>query len=139
MKHNLQILLLTAGILSAPLCALAQFAVPEAVITAAPLEGESPLPVSFDGSPSTGFIVNYEWMFGDGTTGSGPTAIHTFTAAGSYEVTLKVTDDTGATDQATFTVRVAAPSIPVVPMAAERDAAFVWTPNPEQVDGYKIY
>src|SRR5258708_12537498 len=54
----------------------------------------------FNGSASVdpdGTITNYAWNFGDGTTGTGVTANHTFTVAGYYTVTLAVTDDRGAT------------------------------------------
>jgi chitodextrinase len=41
-------------------------------------------------------IVSYRWVFGDGTTGnSGPTTSHVYTNAGTYRVTLTVTDDAG--------------------------------------------
>jgi PKD repeat protein len=58
-------------------------------------------PVTFDASPSTdpdGAIVRYDWIFGDGTTGSGKLVTHSFTAASGaepYHVTLTVTDDRG--------------------------------------------
>jgi trimeric autotransporter adhesin len=85
-------------------------------VTAQPLEGAAPLPVSFDGSSSTGDITRYEWMFGDGSTASGSTASHTFSSPGSYAVTLKVTDDQGATDQETVIVTVTEPAISLAPL-----------------------
>ncbi len=42
-----------------------------------------------------GTVASYDWDFGDGTTGTGATPQHTYTAAGSYRVTLTVTDDDG--------------------------------------------
>ncbi len=54
-----------------------------------------------------GTIVSYAWAFGDGTTGSGVDVSHTYAAAGTYPVTLTVTDDDGATGQAGGTVTVA--------------------------------
>jgi hypothetical protein len=39
--------------------------------------------------------VHYEWDFGDGATGEGPTPQHIYTAGGNYFVTLRVTDDDG--------------------------------------------
>jgi PKD repeat protein len=39
--------------------------------------------------------VSYEWDYGDGDRESGITQSHDFTAAGDYQVTLTVTDDSG--------------------------------------------
>ena len=48
----------------------------KAVLIADPLQGESPLTVTFDAANSTGNIVTYEWMFGDGETGTGNRISH---------------------------------------------------------------
>lgn len=40
-------------------------------------------------------IVSYEWNFGTGATASGVTTSKSFSAAGTYNVTLTVTDDAG--------------------------------------------
>jgi PKD repeat protein len=67
------------------------------------------LACSFDGSASSdpeGPIASYAWNFGDGGTASGATANHTYTAAGTYDVSLTVTDSNGATNTATQSVSV---------------------------------
>ena len=77
---------------------------PVAVAVASVETGEALLAVAFDGSGSTdsdGTIVSYEWDFGDGTTRTttAPVTNHTYTSGvGSpYEVSLTVTDNSGAT------------------------------------------
>ena len=56
------------------------------------------LTCSVDASASSdpdGAITAYQWSFGDGTTGSGATATHGYGQAGTYPVTLTVTDAGG--------------------------------------------
>jgi glucose/arabinose dehydrogenase len=85
---------------------------PTAVITASPTNGPGPLTVSFDGSGSSdpeGKPLSYSWdLNGDGTFGdaTSPTASYTYTTAGVYHPSLRVTDDQGATDTASVTVTV---------------------------------
>ncbi|MFD1686725.1 malectin domain-containing carbohydrate-binding protein [Halobellus litoreus] len=72
-----------------------------------------------ESTDSDGQIASYEWDFdGDGTFEESTTNAqiqHTFDSGGDYDVTLKVTDDDGATDTATKTVTVASqPSEQVV-------------------------
>jgi len=42
-----------------------------------------------------GYIVSYEWNFGDGTIGTGATVQHNYLSVGSFYVTLKVIDNDG--------------------------------------------
>lgn len=54
---------------------------PTAIFTADPKQGPAPLTVTFDASASydsDGTIQSYDWDFGDGETGSGVTANHTY-------------------------------------------------------------
>jgi PKD repeat protein len=57
-------------------------------------------------SDPDGSITSYAWRFGDGATASGATASHTYAAAGTYPVTLTVTDNAGATGTTTASVTV---------------------------------
>ena len=45
---------------------------------------------------STGSTLTYNWNFGDGTTASGPSVSHTYTAKGSYTLSLTVSAATGS-------------------------------------------
>ena len=63
----------------------------------------SGLECAFDASSSSDpnpgdIIVAYDWDFGDGNFGSGITATRNYASAGTYTVTLTVTDNHGAPD-----------------------------------------
>jgi PKD repeat protein len=57
-----------------------------------------------------GTVAAWAWNFGDGTTTTVRSPSHTYAVAGTYGVTLKVTDDDGATSQRSAQVTVTAPS-----------------------------
>ena len=94
---------------------------PTAVAQATPASGLYPLIVSFDSAGSTdpdGSIVSYSWNFGDGSPLSNVAApTHTYTDPGSFTPTLTVTDDEGATDDASTSIVVDA--IPNLPPTAQ--------------------
>ncbi|OFV68322.1 MAG: secreted protein containing Periplasmic copper-binding [Candidatus Syntrophoarchaeum caldarius] len=67
--------------------------------------------ITFNASASydpDGNIMNYTWNFGDGntTTTPDPVITHSYSEAGSYEVTLTVTDNDGLTSSTTKNVLV---------------------------------
>jgi len=83
---------------------------PVANFSATPASTTVGVPITFSGTGSTdpgGSIVGYAWDFGDGTTGSGVTTSKSYAAAGSYTVTLTVTDNGGLTGSTTGTVVIA--------------------------------
>jgi chitodextrinase len=80
---------------------------PLAIFVPSVSTGPAPLAVSFDASGASdpdGTVVSYSWDFGDFTTGSGVTATHTFANAGTYTVTLTVTDNSGNSGESTTVI-----------------------------------
>ena len=76
---------------------------PTVTFTTSPTEVTAGMNIFFNASESKAaegrILVDYFWDFGDGTTASGSAVSHSYALAGTYVVTLKVTDDAG-----TFTV-----------------------------------
>jgi len=83
---------------------------PTASFTADPSSGAAPLTVNFDASASTppagASLTSFSWTFGDGNSGTGEITSHTFTAEGTYTVSLVVEDSNGNADVATTTITV---------------------------------
>jgi PKD repeat protein len=85
--------------------------------------------ILFDASTSTAAtghsISSYAWTFGDGSTGTGRTYMKTtgYSTAGTYSVTLTVTDDLGQTASRSQSVTVTAST------AKDPTAAFVYSPD----------
>jgi len=77
---------------------------PVATFTSTPSEGSAPLSVSFDASGSydpDGTVTSYRWTFGDGESGSGMYATHTYAQPRTYTVELTVEDRRQTTSTAT--------------------------------------
>jgi PKD repeat protein len=88
-----------------------------------PVAGFSAVPtflsIGFDAGPprsydSDGWIVSYDWDFGDLATGTGMTVVHDYWVAADYAVTLTVTDNDGLTSSATATVTATEAPLPPV-------------------------
>jgi|GEM_PF-889245 len=109
------------------------------VSPASPAVGQS---VVFNGSLSTGTIGNYSWDFGDGSASVfGATVNHTFTAGGTYQVQLTVSEpgclSPACSDATTKSVTVTGdgnppPPPPPPPPGGNLAANFTFTPpNPQ--------
>ncbi len=74
-----------------------------------PYTGIVGIPVEFSADGSTdpdGTLVRYDWSFGDGASSASNRPSHVYTQPGLYTAVLTVTDDGGATDTASTTVRI---------------------------------
>jgi len=97
----------------------------QVTVAAAPPPNQSPaasftescsdLTCSFNSAGSSdpdGSIVGYSWSFGDGTTSTEANPSHTYSAGGTYSVTLQVRDDDNAVGEETRQVTVTPPPPP---------------------------
>ena len=64
---------------------------PIADFTAFPLTGSIPLEVTFT-DESYSYITSWSWTFGDGGTSTDPDPVHTYITAGTFSVSLTVTN-----------------------------------------------
>jgi chitodextrinase len=80
-------------------------------------EGCAPLTVTMPDSLTTD-PVTYLWDFGDGTTGGGAGAVHTYAQAGTYTVSLSVTTPNGCSAPAANTGLVIVHAAPATDFSA---------------------
>jgi PKD repeat protein len=116
--RSVAIRLLPVGIVGGP------NAKPVPDFTFSPSSPSENVKIFFDASSSTdsdGQIVSYSWKLSDGDSGSGVTISRAFSAAGTYSVTLTVTDDRG--DSASITKQV------TVSAATGISASFTTSPS----------
>jgi len=86
---------------------------PVAVASASPQSGTAPLTVNFNSAGSNdpdGAITGYSWNFGDSNSSTLPNPTHTYSNAGTYNATLTVTDNQGATGSDVEVITVNSPA-----------------------------
>ena len=69
-----------------------------------------------------GSVSGWSWIFGDGATSTARNPSRTYAAAGTYGVTLTVTDDDGASHQRAASVTVTAPAAITLTATKREDA-----------------
>lgn len=116
-----------------------------AILTATPSSGQQPLDIQFSAGSSGGTypIVKYEWDFdGNGTydqwsyASEGNTAVYKYTADGTYNARLRVTDSMGNCGIATATVNITRNEA-LLPPTATPELSFVniSIPQTRQLNG----
>jgi PKD repeat protein len=93
---------------------------PPVAVANGPYSGTVGVAVAFDSAGSSdpdGRIASYSWDFGDGSNGTGARPTHVYGAAGMFNVTLTVTDDSGAADSAASTAQIILQPVNLPPVA----------------------
>ncbi len=112
-----------------------------------PYTGEKGVAVSFSSAGSSdpdGTIVSYAWDFGDGGTSTAANPTHTFATTGTFNVTLTVTDDGGATGNDATTATISDTTAPAAPTglaatAGDGSVDLNWNDNGEaDLAGYTV-
>lgn len=88
-------------------------ALPVASFIPVPRVGKVPLNVSFIDQSSGVSPLSYDWDFGDGNSSSDKAPMHQFAEAGTYLVSLTITDGAGQSSVATDSVVVSSYSAPL--------------------------
>ncbi len=100
---------------------------PVALISASDSLGSAPLKVTFDTNKSYDLDqdeLTYQWKFGNNTvTSNGGTVTYTFSQNGTYPITLKATDPSGASFTDTLMVRVGN-TLPQVAISTTNNSTF---------------
>jgi hypothetical protein len=90
--------------------------------------------VEFDGSKTVSSLLvpnaGYAWSFGDGTSATGPSVVHTYAQGGTYTVTLKVTDRGANTASLSQTITVLGPTGQPVPVVKQPTTTTPAKPTP---------
>jgi len=113
-----------------------------------PYSGEKGVAVSFSSAGSSdtdGTITGYAWTFGDGGTSPLANPTHVYASTGTFNVTLIVTDDGGATGNDSATAVISDTTAPAAPTglgatAGDGSVGLDWADNSEtDLGGYTVY
>ena len=98
---------------NAPSCALGVALAAKVVVPSAAKQGDL---VQFDGSTTVSSLIvpgaSYAWNFGDGTTATGPSVVHSYSNGGNYTVALTVTDRGGYVSTLSQPIAISGPPAP---------------------------
>lgn len=81
----------------------------------------SSVDMSVDAYDAWSSVADIDWDFGDGGVGNGASDSHVFTAAGTYEVSVTVTDSHGHESTGSRNITVSAASTPQPPVTTPAD------------------
>jgi subtilisin family serine protease len=103
------------------------------------------LTVTFTDLSTDNGTMTQSWNFGDGSSSSTKNPVHTYAAAGTYNVTLTVTDNGGLTDAETKSITVTTPPEESIVLKAVTSSVFwryarvalSWTPSGTIGDIYR--
>ena len=117
--------------------------VPTAAFTVTPTKGGKNTTYVCDATASKdgdGSISTYHWTFGDGKSGNGRTIAHQYATAGTFTITLTVTDNDKGQSSITHSVEVAngfapVPHFVVTPESGEVGTVFTFDASDSTDDG----
>lgn len=115
---------------------------PVAAFSGTPRSGTAPLTVTFTDA-STNTPTSWLWNFGDGTTSPDQNPSHTYSAAGTYTVSLKATNAAGSDSETKtdyITVTTTAPTITILENVVRNSNFEAWSNGTSEAapDGWVI-
>ena len=104
------------------------FPQPVANFTALPTQGCEPIDVKFDNTSQTVGLYTSQWLLGDGNNTVDQSPAHTYGLAGTYNVTLTITDANGCVDTESKPGFIIAYPQPIAGFSLEEDVLSTTSP-----------
>lgn len=101
--------------------------IPVAAFSASPTSGNAPLKVTFTDT-STGSPTSWNWNFGDGASSTEKNAVHTYSSAGSYTVTLTASNGNSTNSISAILTVSEQPVLPVADFNSNVTSGYVSLP-----------